>query len=260
MCGGHNNAGKETFWLGRNGNEDAIRAALALYPAPMSASILKRPLWRRFRPAFLSRAADHVKAGGHAAVIADDGRVRVLLPVDEKGLPVFALWSLLAIEHRRYRRVKDGPAVGLAAVLIRREFVSVVLDWCTRDSMFPGSTRKLKLDCTTCAACCHDANVVLEEKDLERFRAEGRQDLTERAYIKRAKDGIVTLRFAKDGRCQLLAEDKLCSIYSIRPYNCRAFVAGSEACLAAREDTLGVRDGAPKGESALLIEMGKKHE
>ena len=81
-------------------------------------------------------------------------------------------------------------------------------------------------------------------------------DRTRRAYIKRSRDGRVVLRFAKDGRCQLLGPDKLCTIYEIRPENCRAFVAGSEACLSAREETLGLRDGAEWDGDVEVIELG----
>jgi Fe-S-cluster containining protein len=85
--------------------------------------------------------------------------------------------------------------------------------------------------------------VLLDDADFERFREGGREDLLGKAYIKRARDGKVTLRFAETGKCQHLRRDKKCRIYTIRPDNCRAFVVGSEACLAAREDTLGYRDG-----------------
>lgn len=191
-------------------------------------------------------------------MVDERGVVRALLPVDEKGITELGLWALLAIEQRRWRRVPQGPAKGLAVARIKPDFVDVVLDWCARDAMHEGPGRRVELDCMVCAACCHDANVVLVEKDLERFRRGGRPELAGRAYVKRASDGVVTLRFAKDGRCQLLAPDKRCSIYAMRPDNCRAFVAGSEACLAAREDTLGLRDGAPMGEQVLVYEMAER--
>jgi Fe-S-cluster containining protein len=38
--------------------------------------------------------------------------------------------------------------------------------------------------------------------------------------------------------------DNRCAIYAIRPFNCSVFPVGSEACLAARESTLHVRDDA----------------
>jgi len=209
----------------------------------MSAYEIVRPVWRRFRSRWLSRAAAHVRHGGHAAVEREDGGLDMILGVDEHGkITELGLWSILAIEQQRWRRVKDGPARGLAIAKVGGRFEGSVLDWCDRDSVHEGATRSLHLDCLDCGACCHEANVVLDEADFERWRDAGRKDLMGRAYLKRA-DGRVTLRFAATGRCQNLAQDNKCGIYAIRPDNCRAFVVGSEACLAAREDTLKVRDG-----------------
>ena len=211
----------------------------------MSQTIVDRPVWRSFRPRFIARAADHVRAGGSAAVMEVEGRIEMLLGVDAKGkLTELGLWSLLALEQRRFRRVKEGPAKGLATARVGRDFEEVVRGFCHRDAIHPGPTRRLRLDCLACAACCHESNVVLEEDDLARFRAAGRVDLTKSPFVRRARDGKVTLRFAKDGRCQHLASDNKCGIYAIRPFNCRVFPVGSEACLAAREQTLGKMDGA----------------
>jgi uncharacterized protein len=212
----------------------------------MSVYKIVRPVWRKFSPQWIERAADHVKEGGHAAIIDAKGAIRVLLGVSERGqITELGLWSLLAIEQRRWRRVTDGPAKGLATARIKPAYEEAVLDWCARDAVHRGATRVIKLDCIKCAACCHAANVLLDDVDLGRFRDAGRNDLTRPAYIRRHKDGRIVLRFASDGRCQHLAGDNRCSIYEIRPDNCRRFVVGSEACLAAREDTLGIRDGAP---------------
>jgi len=211
---------------------------------PMSAYVIVRPVWRRFRSRYLARAAAHGRSGGHAAIVHDTEVIEMLLTVDDKGkLTELGQWSLLAIEQQRWRRVKEGPAKGLAIARVRPSYGGSVLDWCDRDSLHPGATRTIRLDCLECAACCHDANVLLDEADFERFREGGRSDLLGKAYIKRARDGKVTLRFAESGRCQHLRRDKKCRIYPIRPDNCSAFVVGSEACLAAREDTLGLRDG-----------------
>lgn len=210
----------------------------------MSAYEVERPIWRRFKPAFLTRAAAHVRAGGHAVIVRDDAALEMILGVDAKGkITELGLWSILAIEQQRWRRVTDGPAKGLASVRVKADYEGAVLDWCERDSVHEGPSRTLHLDCLDCAACCHESNVVLGEADLERFRAGGRPDLLGRAYLKRARDGRITLRFAASGRCQHLGLDRKCQVYTIRPDNCRAFVVGSEACLAAREDTLGLRDG-----------------
>jgi uncharacterized protein len=209
----------------------------------MSAYEIVRPVWRRFRARWLSRAAAHVRRGGHAAIERDDGGVDMLLGVDGAGkITELGLWSILAIEQQRWRRVKEGPAKGLAVAGVRELFVESVLDWCDRDSIHEGATRTIHLDCLACGACCHEANVLLDEADFDRWREAGRRDLLGRAYIKRA-GGKVTLRFAPSGRCQNLGRDNKCAIYPIRPDNCSAFVVGSEACLAAREDTLKLRDG-----------------
>jgi hypothetical protein len=210
----------------------------------MSAIAIERPVWRRFKPQFIARAAAHVRHGGHAAIVHKNGRVDVLLTVGDDGkITELGLWSLLAIEQRRWRRVKSGAAKDLATARVAPKFAGSVVDWCDRDAVHEGPTRKMKLDCVKCAACCHEANVVLDEADFERFREGGRPDLVHRDYVKRSRDGKITLRFAESGSCQHLRRDKKCGIYPIRPDNCRVFVVGSEACLAAREDTLGLRDG-----------------
>jgi uncharacterized protein len=210
----------------------------------MSAYEVLRPIWRSFKPAYLTRAAAHVRAGGHAVILRDDEALEMILGVDAKGkITELGLWSILAIEQQRWRRVVDGPAKGLATARVKPDYEGSVLDWCERDSVHEGPSRLIRLDCLECAACCHESNVVLDEADLERFREGGRPDLLGRAYIKRARDGRITLRFAETGKCQHLGRDKKCRVYTIRPDNCRAFVVGSEACLAAREDTLGYRDG-----------------
>ena len=210
----------------------------------MPAVIVTRPVWRSFRPEYLARAVEHVGAGGHAAVVRGEAVVDALLTVDARGkLTELGLWSLLAIEQQRWRRVKDGVARGLATARIRPDYVDVVLDWCERDAIHPSPTRAVELDCMECAACCHDANVVLGAADIDRWAAAGRRDLFGRRYVRRTREGRLVLRLLDNGRCQHLRRDKACRIYALRHDNCSAFVIGSEACLAAREDTFGLRDG-----------------
>lgn len=211
----------------------------------MSKYIVSRPIWRRFRPAYEKRAAMHVRRGGCAAIVDERDQVTLLLPVDETGkISELGQWALLSIEQVRWRRVREGVAKGLATAKVKREYEGSVLDWCVRDSVHAGHVRDVELDCLACGACCHDSYVLMDEVDFDRFRAAGREDLLGKAYVKRSRDGRITLRFLDNGLCQHFGEGNRCGIYEIRPDNCRAFVVGSEACLSAREETLKIRDGA----------------
>lgn len=206
---------------------------------------LDRPVWRRFVPRFMSRAAAWVRSGGLAAVQHSERHIDLILGVDGEGeITEAALWAVLALEQRRYVRVKEGPAKGLFVARAAPHSLYAVLDWCDRDSVHEGPTRTMHLDCLECAACCCDSNVLLDDSDLQRFRDAGRHDLTKSAYIKRSRDGKIRLRFIGRGRCQHLMGDNKCAIYAIRPFNCSVFPVGSEACLAARESTLHLRDDA----------------
>lgn len=211
----------------------------------MSDYVIVRPVWRSFKEGYIARAAAWVRRGGHAVVLRANGAHDLLLGVDAGGkITELGYWSLLAIEQQRWRRVKDGPAAGLATARVRAAYEGSVMDWCERDSIHELATRTIELDCLECGACCHEANVQLDDDDFDRWRQAGRKDLMDRAYIKRA-NGKVTLRFLDNGRCRNLGGDNKCAIYPIRPDNCSAFIVGSEACLAAREDTLKLRDGLP---------------
>ena len=243
---------------------------------------VERPVWRRFSPQYRSRAAEWVKRGGAAAIVfeaakpsaievrGDDlvgpravkkvTRIEMLLDVDADGvLTELSLWSILALEQRQSRVVSSGPARGLRIALAARHSIPSVLDWCDRDSVFEEPTRMLAFDCLECGACCHEADVILGEDDLDRFREAGRDDLTTSKYIKRTRDGKVRLRFAKSGACQHLGSDLKCGIYALRPYNCSVFPVGSEACLAARESTRRWRDdGSPNVLTAAPPRVGRR--
>src|SRR5262249_40869446 len=113
-----------------------------------------------------------------------------------------------------------------------------------RDSVFPGPTRTMILDCLACGACCKENEVVLEDEDLERFAGAGRTELARRPLARRRKDGRLVLVLLKNKRCRHLGGDNRCGIYPIRPNACSEFPAGSECCLFSREEELGIVDGA----------------
>ena len=210
-------------------------------------SYVARPVWRRFAARFAENAAAWVRAGGHAAIAdqAGPGLGVVVGATEEGAITAAGRWSLLAIDVRRWMWAREGPFAGLVEARIGRGARASVLDWCVRDAIFARPTRRLRLDCLACAACCRDNDVVLEPGDVARFREAGRGELLGPGRAVRGPDGRVRLVLAPSGACQHLGRDKKCRIYELRPYNCRAFPAGSEACLAARETTLGLRDGDP---------------
>lgn len=242
-----------------HGEGAASKSGRGMLRAVMPALTVHRPVWRRFDARFYERAVEWVRAGGAAAIVHPSARpagstagaprsprVDMLLRTDERGqITELGLWALLSISQRRWVRVATGPATGLGLARAQSHAVDAVLDWCERDGIHARPTRRLRLDCLACGACCHDSNVQLGDDDLERFRSAGRDDLLGSRFIQR-RGGKIRLRFAPGGRCQHLERDLRCRIYAIRPFNCSVFPVGSEACLAARESTLQLRDGAPE--------------
>jgi len=211
----------------------------------LPVSLVRRPIWRRYSPRFVANAAAHVRAGGFAAIVGEGPRITLLLPREASGkLTTFALWSLLVIDARRARIVREGVASGLGEARVKRGYEHAVLDWCDRDSLLAGPTRLMRLNCIACTACCSDNDVVVEAKDRLRWKAAETSNLEAPELVRRGRDGRLHLRLRDDGRCMHLEDDGRCSIYALRPQNCAAFPAGSEACLLAREETLGIREGS----------------
>lgn len=210
-----------------------------------SAVEVVRPLWRRFSPRFIERAFDHVAAGGLAAVVHSETRIEAYFGVDQSSeLAYFARWALASIEHSGVTARTEGGEARLRKAVLDGEQALSVLDWCDRDSVHPGSTRTMTLDCVACTACCQHADVIIEPGDLERLRAYGRAELADATRYRRDPQGRLHLRF--DGpRCGHLEASGACAIYEARFEACRQFPPGSEPCLAAREDTLDIRDDSP---------------
>jgi Fe-S-cluster containining protein len=84
---------------------------------------------------------------------------------------------------------------------------------------------------------------VLGRDDVSRFERAGRPELAAMPYARR-KNGKLMLRLATDRACLQLGMDNRCSIYAIRPEMCRTFPMGSECCLSARAEDLGLYDGS----------------
>ena len=103
--------------------------------------------------------------------------------------------------------------------------------------------------CVRCGACCANTNDNRAEGFIdyvEVFKNDGlmrRSDLL-RVYARRNELGQVHLRLKADQTCialeGVLGQSVHCGIYSSRPSVCRKVTAGSEECLRARRERLGL--------------------
>jgi len=210
-----------------------------------SVAAVHRPLVRSFKSRFAKEAAAHVKAGGHAVVWESTDRAVLVFSEPAKGdEDDFGAWAVYDMGKWRWKVEKRGALRGLATTLVPRDCLWIVRRRAERDAIHPGSTRKIAWDCTRCAACCQDNEVVLLEPDIERFKEGGRPELAKAPYAKRHKDGRIILTLLSSKRCRHLETDNRCGIYELRPHACSEFPMGSECCLFAREDVLNLHDGA----------------
>jgi len=205
-------------------------------------STVVRPIVRSYKWPHLERAASWVKAGGHAVVWISPRKARLVFARPRKGDESdLGWWSALDLGRSEFSVARRGPFSGMAFIRVPHDCYGIVRERVARDSSHPGATREMQLDCLACAACCKDNNVEIEEPDLERFASAGRADLARPPYARR-DDGKIVLVLRKDKRCKHLADDNRCGIYAIRPDACSTFPAGSECCLSAREEELGIVD------------------
>ena len=161
-------------------------------------------------------------------------------PGDEHDL---GWWAVLNLGRSDYQLPRAGAFAGLGMIRVPHDCYSIVRERATRDAVHAEPTREIDLDCLTCAACCKDNRVELEDGDVARFESAGRAELAKPPYAKR-EDGKLILVLRRDKACKHLLKDRRCGIYPIRPSACSTFPAGSECCLSAREEELGVVDGA----------------
>jgi Fe-S-cluster containining protein len=208
----------------------------------MAALRVVRPLVRSFQKRFLDRAAEHVRAGGHAIVWSSERRAMIVIPLPNDDDPMdLGMWSLLDMRKSQWTIENRGTLRGLATASVPSDCLDLVKERVERDSVHRGTVRVMRLDCETCAACCRKNRVELEKADVVRFRKAGREDLLRRPYVRRDGTKLV-LRLLKSGDCRHLQKDNRCGIYPVRPEACRTFPPGSEGCLFSREEELGIVD------------------
>jgi hypothetical protein len=210
----------------------------------MSVTRVARPVVRSFHWPHFARAVSWVQAGGHAVVWLSARKARLVFakPRDDDELDL-GRWSALDLGRSDYSVAARGAFVGMGYLRVPHDCYSIVRERVERDSVHPGPTRELVLDCMACAACCKDNRVELDDEDVARFERAGRGELARPPYARR-EDGTVVLVLRRDKQCRHLASDNRCDIYSIRPKACSTFPPGSECCLSAREEAMGIVDGA----------------
>jgi Fe-S-cluster containining protein len=210
----------------------------------MAVAAVYRPIVRSFDIKDVRAAAAHVRAGGHAVVWErKDRAVLVFSKPAEGDENDFGLWAVYDMGKWRWKLETKGALRGLATTLVPRDCLWIVRRRAERDSVHKGARRKVAFDCTRCAACCQDNEVILLDEDIERFKKHGRPELAKPPYAKRHKDGRIILTLLESKRCRHLKKNNRCGIYPIRPHACSEFPMGSECCLFAREDILDLHDG-----------------
>ena len=206
-------------------------------------SVKYRPIVRSFKRKYTKEAAAYVRSGGHAIVWENDTRaVLVFQSPSDDNPDDYGAWAVYDMGKSKWHTHDRGAFKGLATTLIPRSCLWIAKRRTERDSIHPGPTRKMDIDCTDCAACCRDNEVILQEEDIKRFKDAGRGDLVKPPFAKR-EDGRLVLTLLPNKYCHHLQGDNRCGIYELRPHSCSEFPMGSECCLYAREDVLSLYDG-----------------
>ncbi len=211
----------------------------------MPTARIDRPVVRSFIAKYEKNAAAWAKRGGHAIVWYSDKSARLVVRAPkESHVGDLGYWAMLDLGKSSWRVAMDGALLGLGFITVPADCMDIVRGWCTRDSIHEGPTRALELDCLECGACCRSNEVILSRVDIKRFRDGGRPELAKLPSARRRKDGKLVLRLLSGGDCRNLGRDNKCAIYTLRPASCSDFPMGSECCLFAREEELGLLDGA----------------
>ncbi len=205
-----------------------------------------RPVVRSYKWPHRENAAAWVRAGGHALVWVGPRKARLFFTRPQEGDDNdLGWWSILDLGRSTFTVARRGSFAGLSYLRVPHDCYGIVRERVLRDSIHPEPKRELTLDCLECAACCKDNRVELEEEDIARFEQGGRGELARSPYAKR-DDGKLVLVLRRDKACKHLAGDNRCNIYSVRPNACSTFPVGSECCLSAREEEMGIVDGASR--------------
>jgi len=100
---------------------------------------------------------------------------------------------------------------------------------------------KLRFSCTGCGDCCHgnpeSHYVAASGAEIERIRRHlgiG-QNWLRRRYLERIGPQEFGIRILPEGKCSFLGADGKCSIYSLRPLQCRTYPFWPEIVMHAKD-------------------------
>lgn len=90
------------------------------------------------------------------------------------------------------------------------------------------ATEPLKFECTQCGRCCSGGgayHVFLKANEAEQIRGmlQLSRDWFQRRYLRRLESGELTVVLQADGRCSFLDAEGRCSVYTVRPTQCRTY-------------------------------------
>src|SRR4051794_14546810 len=179
----------------------------------MAVQSTQRPIVRSFSAKFAREAAAHVRAGGHAVYWEKKDRALLLFQKPAEGDDAdFGLWAVYDMGKVLWKLQTKGALSGLASTLVPPSCHWIVRRRAERDSIHPGSVRKVAFDCTRCAACCCDNEVVLLPDDIARLKKGGRGDIAKAPYAKRDAEGRILLTLLPSKRCRHLEDSNRCGI------------------------------------------------
>lgn len=80
-----------------------------------------------------------------------------------------------------------------------------------------------EIDCTSCANCCKQMTPTFTQADIKRvstYLNMSKQEFIAK-YLEKDEEGKEWIN--KKRPCQFLGNDNLCTIYEVRPYDCKGF-------------------------------------
>jgi len=88
--------------------------------------------------------------------------------------------------------------------------------------------RSLCFSCTACGDCCtsgDDYHVYLDGREAGRIRKylNLSKGWFRRRYLERLESGELVAAFEADGRCVFLGANRQCTVYPVRPLQCRTY-------------------------------------